>query len=126
MACVVRRNTRFVATFAAYYKILFYEEVLRARVTGYSAVDLTIAALGVLFVLEATRRTVGMPIVVMATLAILYALFGNLILALCFLIPASLLSRCLPTYGLGKAAFLVRPCKYRRALSSCSCFSALF
>ena len=69
----------FVATFAAYYKILFYEEVLRARVTGYSAVDLTIAALGVLFVLEATRRTVGMPIVVMATLAILYALFGNLI-----------------------------------------------
>ncbi|MGP9655522.1 TRAP transporter permease [Halomonas sp. AOP35-4E-18] len=69
----------FTATFAAYYKILFYEEVLRARITGYSAFDLTIAVLGVLFVLEATRRTVGMPIVVMATLAILYALFGNLI-----------------------------------------------
>ncbi|MBZ5487663.1 TRAP transporter permease [Halomonas aquamarina] len=69
----------FVATFAAYYKIIFYQEVLRARVTGYSTLDLTIAALGVLFVLEATRRTVGMPIVVMAALAILYALFGNLI-----------------------------------------------
>ncbi len=69
----------FTATFAAYYKILFYEEVLRARITGYSTFDLTIAALGVLFVLEATRRTVGMPIVVMASLAILYALFGNFI-----------------------------------------------
>ena len=69
----------FVATFAAYYKILFYEDVLRARITGYSTFDLAIAVLGVLFVLEATRRTVGMPIVVMASLAILYALFGNLI-----------------------------------------------
>nr|WP_269557953.1 TRAP transporter permease [Halomonas sp. 1513] len=69
----------FVATFTAYYKILFYEEVLRARVTGYSSFDLTIAALGVLFVLEATRRTVGIPIVIMASCAILYALFGNLI-----------------------------------------------
>lgn len=69
----------FAATFAAYYKIIFYEEVLRARITGYSTFDLTIAVLGVLFVLEATRRTVGMPIVVMAAIAILYALFGNLI-----------------------------------------------
>nr|WP_286086979.1 TRAP transporter permease [Halomonas sp. S3-1-1] len=69
----------FVATFAAYYKILFYEEVLRARVTGYTSLDLAMAALGVLFVLEATRRTVGLPIVIMAALAITYALFGNLI-----------------------------------------------
>ncbi|MGP9663987.1 TRAP transporter permease [Halomonas sp. AOP22-C1-8] len=69
----------FAATFAAYYKIIFYEEVLRARITGYSTFDLIIAVLGVLFVLEATRRTVGMPIVIMAALAILYALFGNLI-----------------------------------------------
>lgn len=67
----------FTATFTAYYKILFYEEVLRARITGYSTLDLTVAALGVLFVLEATRRTVGLPIVIMASCAILYALFGN-------------------------------------------------
>ncbi|MCC5903568.1 MAG: TRAP transporter permease [Halomonas sp.] len=69
----------FTGTFAAYYKILFYEEVLRARITGYSSFDLAIAAIGVLCVLEATRRTVGMPIVIMAALAISYALFGNLI-----------------------------------------------
>jgi TRAP transporter 4TM/12TM fusion protein len=67
----------FAATFTAYYKILFYDEVLRARITGYSTLDLTVAALGVLFVLEATRRTVGLPIVIMASCAILYALFGN-------------------------------------------------
>ncbi|MDV2856974.1 TRAP transporter permease [Oceanimonas sp. CAM02] len=69
----------FVATFVAYYKILFFDEILRARVTGYSTVDLIIAVLGVLFVLEATRRTVGMPIVIVAALAIAYALFGNFI-----------------------------------------------
>lgn len=69
----------FVATFTAYYKIIFYEEVLRARITGYSTLDLIIAALGILFVLEATRRAVGIPIVVMASCAILYALFGNMI-----------------------------------------------
>ncbi len=67
----------FAATFTAYYKILFYEEVLRARITGYSTLDLVTAMLGVLFVLEATRRTVGVPIVIMAGLAIAYALFGN-------------------------------------------------
>lgn len=75
----------FVSTFTAYYKIIFYEEVLRARVTGYSTLDLATALLGVLFVLEATRRTVGVPIVVMASLAICYALFGNFI-------PSSLIS----------------------------------
>lgn len=67
----------FVATFGAYYKILFYDEVLRARITGYSTVDLIVAGLGVLFVLEATRRTVGVPIVIVAALAITYALLGN-------------------------------------------------
>ncbi|MCT7656210.1 hypothetical protein MBH78_19480 [Oceanimonas sp. NS1] len=69
----------FVATFVAYYKILFFNEILRGRVTGYSTVDLIVAVLGVLFVLEATRRTVGMPIVIVASLAIAYALFGNFI-----------------------------------------------
>ncbi|WP_084155723.1 TRAP transporter permease [Halomonas halocynthiae] len=67
----------FAATFGAYYKILFYDEVLRARITGYTAFDLIVAGLGVLFVLEATRRTVGLPIVVVASLAIVYALLGN-------------------------------------------------
>ncbi len=67
----------FLATFAAYYKILFYQEVLQSRVTGYSTLDLIVAALGVLFVLEATRRTVGLPIVIVATLAIAYALLGR-------------------------------------------------
>lgn len=69
----------FTATFAAYYKILFYEEVLNARISGYSVIDLAIAVLGVLLLLEATRRTIGLPIVIMGTLAILYALFGNYI-----------------------------------------------
>ncbi|GKW48728.1 TRAP transporter permease [Halomonas sp. NCCP-2165] len=85
----------FAATFTAYYKILFYEEVLRARVTGYSTLDLATALLGVLFVLEATRRTVGVPIVIMAALAIGYALFGNHI-------PSQMLSH--PGFSLGEVS----------------------
>ncbi|GKW50477.1 TRAP transporter permease [Halomonas sp. NCCP-2165] len=85
----------FAATFTAYYKILFYEEVLRARVTGYSSLDLATALLGVLFVLEATRRTVGVPIVIMAALAIGYALFGNHI-------PSQMLSH--PGFSLGEVS----------------------
>src|SRR5699024_10192503 len=38
-----------------------------------------ISILGILFVLEATRRTVGIPIVIVASVAILYAIFGKYI-----------------------------------------------
>ncbi|MBY5941543.1 C4-dicarboxylate ABC transporter [Halomonas litopenaei] len=85
----------FTATFGAYYKILFYDEVLRARITGYSTLDLIVAGAGVLFVLEATRRTVGLPIVIVALLALAYALLGNHI-------PTALLSH--PGFSLEQVA----------------------
>jgi len=69
----------FTSLFVGYYKIVFFDEILQARVTGYSLLDFTLAVLGVLLVLEATRRTVGIPIIVVASVAILYALFGNVI-----------------------------------------------
>ena len=47
------------------------------QILGYSDLDHLIAILGILLVLEATRRCVGIPIVIIAGLAMVYAVFGN-------------------------------------------------
>jgi TRAP-type uncharacterized transport system fused permease subunit len=47
------------------------------QILGYSTLDFIVAVLGVLLILEATRRCVGLPIVVIAGVALLYGLFGN-------------------------------------------------
>ncbi|GAA0488391.1 TRAP transporter permease [Salinibacillus aidingensis] len=75
----------FTAIFVGYYKIIQFDAILDARVHGYSSLDIIISILGVLLLLEATRRCVGLPIVIVASVTILYALFGNLI-------PANMLS----------------------------------
>lgn len=67
----------FTAMYVTYHKVFFYEEILRSRVTGYETLDIIISILGILLVLEATRRTVGLPIVVVASITLLYAVFGN-------------------------------------------------
>lgn len=69
----------FTAMYVTYHKIIFFDSILQSRVSGYGFLDITISILGVLLVLEATRRTVGLPIVVVASVAILYGMFGNLI-----------------------------------------------
>lgn len=67
------------AMYVTYHKVFFYEEILRGRVTGYETLDIIISILGILLVLEATRRTVGLPIVIVATVTLLYAIFGKYI-----------------------------------------------
>ncbi|OSM44261.1 TRAP transporter permease [Nesterenkonia sp. PF2B19] len=47
------------------------------QILGYSDLDHVVAVAGILLVLEATRRCVGLPIVIIATLAMVYAIFGN-------------------------------------------------
>ncbi|MGG0669556.1 TRAP transporter permease [Sporosarcina koreensis] len=69
----------FTAIYVAYHKIFFYDSILQSRVSGYSSLNIIISIIGVLLVLEATRRTVGLPIVIVASVAILYAMYGNLI-----------------------------------------------
>lgn len=46
------------------------------RILGYSTMDYIMATLGIVLVLEATRRCVGLPIVVIALGAIAYSIFG--------------------------------------------------
>lgn len=45
------------------------------QILGFREIDYIVAALGILLVLEATRRCVGLPIVVIASLAIAYSIF---------------------------------------------------
>ena len=47
------------------------------QILGYSNLDYFVAILGVLLILEGTRRCVGLPIVIIGGIAILYGLFGN-------------------------------------------------
>ncbi|MCW1929204.1 TRAP transporter permease [Bhargavaea beijingensis] len=67
----------FTAMYVTYHKIFFFDSILQSRISGYSTPDVIISVVGILLVLEATRRTVGLPIVVVASLMIVYAVFGK-------------------------------------------------
>src|SRR5690625_1729832 len=67
----------FTAMFVTYYKVIFFDQILAARVSGYSTVDIVISIIGILLLFEATRRTVGVPIIVVASVMILYAILGK-------------------------------------------------
>ncbi len=69
----------FSAMFVTYYKVWQYDELRHSRIVGYDSLETLISILGILLLLEATRRTVGIPIVIVATTMIAYALFGDLI-----------------------------------------------
>lgn len=69
----------FMAMFVTYYKIINYDSILQSRISGYSTMEVIISIIGILLLLEATRRTVGVPIVIVAALMILYALLGKYI-----------------------------------------------
>lgn len=69
----------FTAMYVTYHKIFFFDSILQSRVSGYSTIDIIISILGIALVLEATRRTVGLPIVIVAGVAIIYTLVGKYI-----------------------------------------------
>ncbi|WP_096189449.1 TRAP transporter permease [Evansella halocellulosilytica] len=64
---------------ASMYYILFRYDWITgaARIQGFTSFDILVATIGIILLLEATRRAVGLPIVVIASLAILYGLFGT-------------------------------------------------
>lgn len=62
------------------YIIYSYERLINeAIIFGFTFTDQVIATIGVILLLEATRRVVGLPIVIIAIVAILYGLFGQFI-----------------------------------------------
>ncbi|WP_213423403.1 TRAP transporter permease [Bhargavaea massiliensis] len=67
----------FTAMYVTYHKIFFFDSILQSRISGYSTPDMILSVAGILLVLEATRRTVGLPIVIVASVMIVYAVFGK-------------------------------------------------
>ena len=64
-----------IAAFCAGYLYLFYAE-LAARPGQPTALDLTVALVGVVLLLEVTRRVVGLPMTIMAAIFIGYIFLG--------------------------------------------------
>ncbi|MHC1727895.1 MAG: TRAP transporter permease [Syntrophobacteraceae bacterium] len=60
---------------AGLYNVLNYESLMESSGL-YSNLDLAVAALGILLTLEATRRIVGLPITIIASVFLLYAFMG--------------------------------------------------
>lgn len=69
----------FLAMYVTYHKIIFFDSILQSRISGYSLIDTIISIVAILLLLDATRRTVGIPIVIVASVMICYALFGKYI-----------------------------------------------
>src|SRR5699024_12550611 len=67
------------AFYVTYHKVFFYDEILQSIITGYDTLEVFISILVIMFVLEATRRTVGIPIVIVNSVATMYAIFGKYI-----------------------------------------------
>ncbi|MDX1487990.1 MAG: TRAP transporter large permease subunit, partial [Acidiferrobacterales bacterium] len=64
-----------VGAFSAAYLFLFYTE-LSARQGAPTTFDLVVAVCGMLLLLEATRRALGPPLMVVASVFLLYTYFG--------------------------------------------------
>ena len=56
------------------YHVIFYDELVNRFL--YTDLDIAVSVIGVLLTLEAARRVVGLPLVIVASLALLYAYFG--------------------------------------------------
>ncbi len=67
-----------LAAAAVLYIPFNYEYIIKA-VGNYTTFDIIVGAVGILLLMEACRRVVGMPILIIVCCFLLYALFGNLI-----------------------------------------------
>ncbi len=65
-----------LGAFCAGYLFLFYNQ-LADRVGNPTAFDIWVASVGMLLLLEATRRALGPPLTVIAAIFLLYTFFGN-------------------------------------------------
>ena len=65
-----------VGAFAAAYLFLFYRE-LSDRPGNPTTFDLVVAGVGMLLLLEATRRALGPPLMVVASVFLIYVFFGD-------------------------------------------------
>ncbi|WP_026675457.1 TRAP transporter permease [Alkalihalobacterium bogoriense] len=68
----------FLAMGSCFYIVYNYQRLVsEAIIRGYTDLDVFVAITGVLLLLEATRRAVGLPIVIIAGLALAYGMWGR-------------------------------------------------
>ncbi|MGJ9382564.1 TRAP transporter permease [Salipaludibacillus sp. CF4.18] len=68
----------FLSMGSVYYILFRYDWITgAARIMGFTPLDILVATIGIFLLLEATRRAVGVPIVVIAGLAIVYGMYGT-------------------------------------------------
>ncbi|GAK11800.1 TRAP transporter permease [Geomicrobium sp. JCM 19039] len=63
--------------YCCFYIVWNYDYLTSAVLFGFSTHDQIVALAAILLLLEATRRAVGMPIVIIAVLAMLYGVYGS-------------------------------------------------
>ncbi|PLR80127.1 C4-dicarboxylate ABC transporter [Bacillus canaveralius] len=66
----------FVGIFVGLYWLLFFDDLV-SRIGMPTTLDLIVGALAILLVLEGSRRVVGIPITLIVSVFLLYALFGQ-------------------------------------------------
>ncbi|MBE2894163.1 TRAP transporter permease [Spirabiliibacterium falconis] len=66
----------FVAAFCAAYYLFFYESLI-TRFGAPNMQDIIVGVVGILLLLEATRRSLGLPLVIIASVFLLYNYFGQ-------------------------------------------------
>lgn len=67
----------FLAMYVTYYKVINFDALIQGITWGYDEYDTYLSIIGILLLLEATRRTVGVPIVIVALVMMAYAMYGN-------------------------------------------------
>jgi len=67
----------FLAMYVTYYKVINFDALIQGITWGYDEYDTYLSIIGILLLLEATRRTVGVPIVIVALAMMAYAMYGN-------------------------------------------------
>lgn len=65
-----------VGAFLSAYHIFFYDQLV-LRIGAPNTQDIIVGVLGILLLLEATRRSLGLPLVIIATVFLLYNYFGQ-------------------------------------------------
>ncbi|ALC91704.1 C4-dicarboxylate ABC transporter [Bacillus sp. FJAT-18017] len=65
-----------IGAFVGLYWLLFFDDIV-SRIGMHSPLDLTVGALAIVLVLEGCRRVVGLPITIIVSVFLVYALFGQ-------------------------------------------------
>lgn len=65
------------SAWAALYLFLYRDDLIQRAATGLTQTDITVATIGLVVLFEAVRRSVGLPMAILAGVFVLYAMFAH-------------------------------------------------